>query len=164
MMFNLRRSKREEWIKTTTSGADGTLVLNGGAKMKTSKKSCLRQSADGSSIASSSGSSRSIGSSSKFSSTSLDDDTSTMSGVSSSAKPLRNPADESVKSSSSLPLPAESRSSSDTSSHRPSSKAVRFNKIHIRDYERDIGDNPSCSSGPPVGYVFSKLFTSRFTE
>jgi hypothetical protein len=30
-------------------------------------------------------------------------------------------------------------------------KAVRFNQIHIREYERTLGDNPSCSSGPPVG-------------
>jgi hypothetical protein len=27
---------------------------------------------------------------------------------------------------------------------------VRFSKIHIRDYERVVGDNPSCSTGPPV--------------
>jgi hypothetical protein len=30
-------------------------------------------------------------------------------------------------------------------------KAVRFNRIYIREYERTLGDNPSCSSGPPVG-------------
>jgi len=29
-------------------------------------------------------------------------------------------------------------------------KAVRFNDIQIRDYERTVGDNPSCSSGPPI--------------
>mmetsp|Transcript_5357 Transcript_5357/g.5748 ORF Transcript_5357/g.5748 Transcript_5357/m.5748 type:complete len:144 (-) Transcript_5357:1918-2349(-) len=28
---------------------------------------------------------------------------------------------------------------------------VRFNVIYIRDYERVVGDNPSCSTGPPVG-------------
>ena len=32
-----------------------------------------------------------------------------------------------------------------------SNKAVKFSEVHIRDYERDIGDNPSCSSGPPIG-------------
>jgi hypothetical protein len=42
---------------------------------------------------------------------------------------------------------ASQRSSS--SSHRE--KVVRFHDIHIRDYERVVGDNPSCSSGPPVG-------------
>ena len=30
-------------------------------------------------------------------------------------------------------------------------KVVRFHEIHIRDYERVVGDNPSCSVGPPVG-------------
>jgi hypothetical protein len=32
----------------------------------------------------------------------------------------------------------------------PQEKSVRFNEIHIRDYERTVGDNPSCSSGPPI--------------
>eukprot|EP00980_Cylindrotheca_fusiformis_P007220 scaffold1525_cov142-Cylindrotheca_fusiformis.AAC.20 len=39
-------------------------------------------------------------------------------------------------------------SGSDSSSWR---KAVRFYLIYIREYERTLGDNPSCSSGPPVG-------------
>jgi hypothetical protein len=30
-------------------------------------------------------------------------------------------------------------------------KVVRFHEIHIRDYERGLGDNPSCTAGPPVG-------------
>lgn len=30
-------------------------------------------------------------------------------------------------------------------------KAVRFDEVHIREYERTLGDNPSCSSGPPIG-------------
>jgi hypothetical protein len=29
-------------------------------------------------------------------------------------------------------------------------KTVRFNAIQIRDYERVVGDNPSCTSGPPL--------------
>ena len=29
-------------------------------------------------------------------------------------------------------------------------KSVSFDQIHIRQYQQDIGDNPSCSSGPPV--------------
>lgn len=29
-------------------------------------------------------------------------------------------------------------------------KSVRFHDIQIRDYERTVGDNPSCSSGPPI--------------
>lgn len=30
-------------------------------------------------------------------------------------------------------------------------KRVRFNTVLIRDYERVVGDNPSCTSGPPIG-------------
>uniref|UniRef100_A0A7S4EEK0 Uncharacterized protein n=1 Tax=Pseudo-nitzschia australis TaxID=44445 RepID=A0A7S4EEK0_9STRA len=30
-------------------------------------------------------------------------------------------------------------------------KKVNFTVIHIRDYERVVGDNPSCTIGPPVG-------------
>jgi hypothetical protein len=30
-------------------------------------------------------------------------------------------------------------------------KSVRFSEIHIRDYERIVGDNPSCTAGPPIG-------------
>jgi len=33
----------------------------------------------------------------------------------------------------------------------PAQKSVRFHGIEIRDYERVVGDNPSCSSGPPIG-------------
>lgn len=27
---------------------------------------------------------------------------------------------------------------------------IQFHKIVIREYDRTVGDNPSCSSGPPV--------------
>lgn len=30
-------------------------------------------------------------------------------------------------------------------------KRVQFSSLHIRDYERVVGDNPSCTIGPPVG-------------
>ena len=30
---------------------------------------------------------------------------------------------------------------------------VRFLEVRIREFERIIGDNPSCSSGAPIGYV-----------
>ena len=29
-------------------------------------------------------------------------------------------------------------------------KTVGWNEIHIREYARTVGDNPSCSSGPPL--------------
>lgn len=34
---------------------------------------------------------------------------------------------------------------------RPS--GIQFHEIRIREYARAIGDNPSCSSGPPVRFV-----------
>lgn len=30
---------------------------------------------------------------------------------------------------------------------------LKFDKVKIREYARTVGDNPSCSSGPPVRYV-----------
>ena len=30
-------------------------------------------------------------------------------------------------------------------------KVVRFGSISIREHERIVGDNPSCSTGPPIG-------------
>ncbi|KAL3933965.1 MAG: hypothetical protein SGBAC_010176 [Bacillariaceae sp.] len=33
---------------------------------------------------------------------------------------------------------------------RPSNKGITFGTIGIREYARTLGDNPSCSSGPPV--------------
>jgi hypothetical protein len=38
-------------------------------------------------------------------------------------------------------------------------QSVLFKAIEIREYERTVGDNPSCSSGPPVAYVLSILHT-----
>ena len=34
---------------------------------------------------------------------------------------------------------------------------IKFDKVKIREYNRTIGDNPSCSSGPPVRYVNSAV-------
>lgn len=44
-----------------------------------------------------------------------------------------------------------SAASEGSSTHRSMDKNVRFSDIYIRDYERSVGDNPSCSSGPPIG-------------
>ena len=40
---------------------------------------------------------------------------------------------------------------------RPSNKGITFGNIGIREYARTLGDNPSCSSGPPVRYVFAQM-------
>ena len=36
------------------------------------------------------------------------------------------------------------------SSRSKRSHSLQFDKISIREYSRTVGDNPSCSSGPPV--------------
>ncbi len=38
-----------------------------------------------------------------------------------------------------------------TSGSSSRAKRVRFDVVEIRDYERIAGDNPCCSSGPPIG-------------
>lgn len=40
-------------------------------------------------------------------------------------------------------------------------RSLTFDKVIIREYARTVGDNPSCSSGPPVRYVGSSLVCSR---
>lgn len=34
-------------------------------------------------------------------------------------------------------------------------RTITFTEILVREYARTVGDNPSCSSGPPVRYVVS---------
>lgn len=41
--------------------------------------------------------------------------------------------------------------SSDDSGHQIPNKNVRFSIIQVREFERILGDNPSCSSGAPIG-------------
>lgn len=43
---------------------------------------------------------------------------------------------------------ASTESTTTASSDR---RGIRFHQIHIREYERIVGDNPSCSSGAPIG-------------
>jgi hypothetical protein len=38
----------------------------------------------------------------------------------------------------------------ETTTSTTTKKSVRFNAIQIRDYERVVGDNPSCTAGPPL--------------
>ena len=32
----------------------------------------------------------------------------------------------------------------------PKKKGIEFKDIEIREYSRTVGDNPSCSAGPPI--------------
>lgn len=59
---------------------------------------------------------------------------------------------ESRKSEAAQSTQASERSSVDSRSNIDEpKKKVHFASIHIRDYERVVGDNPSCTIGPPVG-------------
>jgi hypothetical protein len=39
-------------------------------------------------------------------------------------------------------------------------KSVSFTEVNIREYERILGDNPSCSSGAPIRYDMTQRVTS----
>mmetsp|Transcript_5653 Transcript_5653/g.6939 ORF Transcript_5653/g.6939 Transcript_5653/m.6939 type:complete len:178 (+) Transcript_5653:66-599(+) len=45
---------------------------------------------------------------------------------------------------------AESINSIPSNSSLSSSRSVQFDKVEIREYSITLGDNPSCSSGPPI--------------
>ena len=51
------------------------------------------------------------------------------------------------------PEEGASRGSGGSKNQRPRPLNVRFQIVQIREFERIIGDNPSCSSGAPIGYV-----------
>lgn len=64
----------------------------------------------------------------------------------------RSRGSESRRSETGLSTQTSERSSADSRSHvEETKKKVQFASIHIRDYERVVGDNPSCTIGPPVG-------------
>ena len=59
---------------------------------------------------------------------------------------------ESRKSGTAQSLQTSERSSADSRSNfEEPKKRVHFASIFVRDYERVVGDNPSCTIGPPVG-------------
>ena len=59
---------------------------------------------------------------------------------------------ESRKSETAQSTQTSERSSADSRSQlEEKKKSVHFTMIQIRDYERVVGDNPSCTIGPPVG-------------
>jgi len=64
----------------------------------------------------------------------------------------RSRGSESRKSETGQSTQTSERSCADSRSHvEETKKKVQFASIHIRDYERVVGDNPSCTIGPPVG-------------
>ena len=56
------------------------------------------------------------------------------------------------KSAASLSWTATSGQSSsfETGNNNMKTKRVFFGTVHVREYERALGDNPSCSSGAPL--------------
>lgn len=63
----------------------------------------------------------------------------------------RRESDLSVRSTKSEPTPRSNRN-------------VVLSTIEIREYARTVGDNPSCSSGPPVAYVFLYYWLQWFSS
>ena len=53
--------------------------------------------------------------------------------------------------SSKLSANTQLSNNSSDSDRRGSPRGVRFQHVRMKEYERIIGDNPSCSSGAPVG-------------
>ena len=147
MGWKIRRHGRE-----TNSSAVAPNTANGAQHMKL--KSCLKKDSDHNSLRSheSSSSSRrncdstkSGGSRGSHSSLIKDEPSCTSSSRSSASSQSSRVAGSHPEShhSGSAPTLIE--------------KGVRFNEIHVREFERIVGDNPSCSSGPPIGYVGTVL-------
>ena len=40
--------------------------------------------------------------------------------------------------------------------HRRTTASITFDRIEIREYARTVGDNPSCTAGPPIRYEKKK--------
>lgn len=73
--------------------------------------------------------------------------------IESQSESLQNTTNCSLSSCSSESISDEVTSeitSKPTISKAPTSRSVRFNKVTVREYGVDVGDNPSCSSGPPI--------------
>ena len=62
-------------------------------------------------------------------------------------KSLRDSLSSSISEDATADISLSSSSSSSSSS---SAGSVRFNDVKIREYYITLGDNPSCSSGPPI--------------
>jgi hypothetical protein len=174
MVWNIRRNGSKDNNKVTavrgSVSLKSCLKKDGDARSKastvSSKKYCDYNSGADQSTARSNGSrsegSRSHGSGSlgtKSMSSRLTDPPSQYSGrqaAESSEQPsvTSSSADgsqEESKASSKNSVRAASRASERSSASSYPEKVVRFHAIHVRDYERVVGDNPSCSAGPPVG-------------
>lgn len=67
------------------------------------------------------------------------------------------------KSETAQSIQNSEQSSQDSTSQvkEKNEKHVRFEYVYVRDYERVVGDNPSCTIGPPVGIGWNYGETRR---
>jgi hypothetical protein len=131
MMWNIRRSKRDESVKIKSEVPRLNLegcIKKGGDKSRSSRSTSTNSRRSISSRHSSESSA--ISRYSGFSSLSVDD------GISSQAFSVVGEPDACVETNRSV---------------LASGKTVRFKDVQVRDYERIVSDNPCCSSGPPIG-------------
>jgi hypothetical protein len=121
---------------------------------ESSQEESYRISGDGSSCTKEPGSVRSLASRSLASTNCSRSVESRNSGESTSLQQKASSADQmsfTDESSNGNALSSQHSERSARSNLPPGAKKkVRFNAIQIRDYERVVGDNPSCTSGPPL--------------
>ena len=174
MVWKIRRKSKENMLKhhSSTGSSESQMVVRRTSSNKLPKRSCLKRDSldsDWSSAASS------VTSSQRSDTYKCDH----ISCVNSGEVPMRTSADSGSADHSSssqlaesldsgFPAPGRvseslgsvglsissrpaSHMSATSSSPSLSSKAVRFSVVEIRDYDREMSDNPSCSSGPPIG-------------
>lgn len=168
MMWKVRRNSKDTMSKLSSVGTSPNPSIK-----KLPKKSSLKRAGDGldsdwSSVGSSSTSSQRSetykcdhssfqSSSAPSKSSSHSSEPSTVSPISSQSLDARvSAASRAFESSCSAGesvnrSQASANQSTRSASSSQKSKGVKFSVVEIRDYEREIGDNPSCSNGPPIG-------------
>ena len=148
MKLGRRGSKTSSGILGSSPGSQGSIISS--TMKRLPSKGCLRKvgsksesslESSGASVASSSRSEteKFCDQSSSYQTQALESSDSLISQYDSLDKPCNKYTTHAV----------QSHTSGSTVSSK--SKRVQFSVVEIRDYERDIGDNPSCTDGCPIG-------------